>query len=297
MTTLSTFSDELADAIGRSISTIVTLPSGRLTLSGVYWRPDIVVTTIDVRRCRGEITLMTPDGEAKPASLVGADPGTDIAVLRVDATDRPMPELADLDTLRLGHLVLALGRSDDGNARAHCGILASLGGAWQSWTGGYIDRLIRPDIRPFPGFAGSLLLDTQGRALGINTTHSRGREAITIPATTVERVVDQMLQRGRVTRGYLGVGLQPVELNPQLKQSLNLGQDIGVLIVSVETDSPAERGGVLMGDILLTLEDSEIFSVQALRAQLCPERVGQPITARMIRGGQLIELTLMVGER
>ena len=88
-----------------------------------------------------------------------------------------------------------------------------------------------------------------------------------------------------------------MELNPQLKQSLNLGQDIGVLIVSVETDSPAERGGVLMGDILLTLEDSEIFSVQALRAQLCPERVGQPITARMIRGGQLIELTLMVGER
>jgi S1-C subfamily serine protease len=87
--------------------------------------------------------------------------------------------------------------------------------------------------------------------LGINTTHSRGREAITIPATTVERVVDQMLQGGRVTRGYLGVGLQPIEFNPQLKQSLNLGQDIGVLIVSVETDSPAERGGVLIGDILL----------------------------------------------
>lgn len=297
MTTLSTFSDELADAISRSASTIVALPSGRLTLSGVYWRPGIVVTTVDVGRCRGEITVMTPDGEALPASLVGADPGTDIAVLRVDATDRPIPELANLDALRLGHLVLALGRSDDGNARAHCGILASLGGAWQSWTGGHIDRLIRPDILPFPGFAGSLLLDTQGRALGINTTHSRGRFALTIPTTTVDRVVDQMLQGGRVTRGYLGVGLQPVELNSQLKQSLNLSQDIGGLIVSVETDSPAERGGVLIGDILLTLEGEAISSVQALRSQLRPQRVGQAITAQMIRGGQLIELTLTVGER
>jgi S1-C subfamily serine protease len=142
MTTLSTLSDELADAISRSTSTIVALPSGRLTLSGVYWRPGIVVTTIYVRPCRGEIMLMTPDGEAKPASLVGADPGTDIAVLRVDATDSPMPDLADLNALRLGHLVLAIGRSDDGNEIAGCGILASLGGAWQSWTGGHIDRLI-----------------------------------------------------------------------------------------------------------------------------------------------------------
>jgi S1-C subfamily serine protease len=107
------FSDELADAISRSTSIIVALPSGRSMLSGVYWRPGIVVTTIDVRRCRGEITLMTQDGEAKAASLVGVDPGTDIAVLRVDATDSPMPELADLNALRLGHLVLALGLYSD----------------------------------------------------------------------------------------------------------------------------------------------------------------------------------------
>lgn len=297
MTTLSTFSDEIATAIAQAASMVVALPSSRFTLSGVYWRSGIVVTTIDAARCRGEIAVMSAEGEAVPATLVGADPGTDIAVLRVDTTPVPTAELADLEALRLGHLVLALGRSDDGNVRASCGILASLGGEWQSWTGGQIERLIRPDIRPFLGFSGGPLLDTEGRVLGINTTHSRGRSAITIPTPTVNRVVDQMLQGGRVKRGYLGVGLQPVELPPQLQQLLNLAQASGVLIVSVEADGPAERAGVLLGDILLTLEGEAIVSVQGLRSQLRPERVGQPIRGQIIRGGQLIELTLTVGER
>jgi S1-C subfamily serine protease len=297
MTTLSDFSDELANAIAQVAPVIVTLPSGRFSISGVHWRSGIVVTTVDALRCKGEISLMTPEGEALSATVVGSDPGTDIAVLRVDAPELPTAELGDLNTLRVGHLVLALGRSDDGNVRASCGILASLGGEWQSWTGGRIERLIRPDIRPFPGFSGSSLLDTQGRVLGINTTHSRGRFAITIPITTVNRVVDQLLQRGRITRGYLGVGLQPVELTAQLKQSLNLNQEVGVLIVSVEADGPADRAGVLIGDILLTLGGEAIANVQALRSQLRSEQIGQPIAAQIIRGGQLVELTLTVGER
>jgi S1-C subfamily serine protease len=297
MTTLSTFSDELATAIAQSANMIVTLPSGRFAISGVYWRSGIVVTTIDAVRCEGEMALMTADGEALRASVVGSDPGTDIAVLRVDAPNLPTAELGNLEALRVGHLVLAIGRSEDGNLRASCGMLASLGEEWQSWTGGQIDRLIRPDIRPFPGFSGSPLLDTKGQVLGINTTHSRGRFAITIPSTTVNRVVDQLMQGGRVTRGYLGVGLQPVELTPQLKQSLNLSQAVGGLIVSVAADGPADRAGVLIGDILLTLGGAAITSVQALRSQLRSDRVGQPITAQIIRGGLLIELTLTVGER
>jgi S1-C subfamily serine protease len=297
MTTLSAFSDELAEAIAQAAPMIVTLPARRFTISGVYWRSGIVVTTVDAVRCRGEMALLTPDGEALSASIVGTDPGTDIAVLRVDAPDLPTAQMGDLDTLRVGHFVLALGRLDDGNIQASSGILASLGGEWQSWTGGRIDRLIRPDIQPFPGFSGSPLLDTQGRVLGINTTHSRGRFAITIPITTVNRVVDQLLERGRVTRGYLGVGLQPVELTAQLKQSLNLSQEVGVLIVSVEADSPADRAGILIGDILLTLGGEAIANMQALRSQLRSEQIGQPMTAQLIRGGQLIELTLTVGER
>jgi S1-C subfamily serine protease len=296
MTTLSDFSDELANAIAQVAPVIVTLPSGRFSISGVHWRSGIVVTTVDALRCRGEMTLMTSDGKALSATVVGSDPGTDIAVLRVDAPDLPIAELGDLETLRVGHLVLALGRSDDG-VRASCGILASLGGEWRSWTGGRIDRLIRPDIRPFPGFSGSPLFNTQGRVLGINTTHSRGRFAITIPIATVNRVVDQLLQRGRIARGYLGIGLQPVELTTQLKQSLNLAQEVGVLIVSVEADSPADRAGVMIGDILLTLGGELIANMQALRSQLRSEQIGQPMTAQIIRGGQLVELTLTVGER
>lgn len=297
MTTLSDFSEELANAIAQAATAIVALPSGRFAISGVHWRSGIVVTTIDAVRCREELELLLPNGEALPARVVGADSGTDIAVLRVEAPNLPTIEPGDLDPLRIGHWVLAVGRSDDGTIRASSGILASLGGPWQSWTGGHIDRLIRPDIRPFPGFAGSPLLDTQGHVLGINTTHSRGRFAITIPATTVNRVVDQLLQGGRVKRGYLGVGLQPVELPAQLKQSLNLAQEAGILIISVETDSPAERAGLLIGDILLTLDAVAIASPQALRSQLRPDRLGQSITAQIIRGGQLVELPVTIGER
>lgn len=297
MTTLSAFSDELASAIAQAAPSLVTVPSTRFSASGVYWSDGIVVTTIDAVRCKEEMAVLTPGGEALSASVVGSDPGTDIAVLRVDAPTLPVAQLGDLESLRVGHLVLAVARLEDGQLQASSGIVATLGGSWQSWTGGYIDRLIRPDIRPFPGFAGSPLLNTAGQVLGINTTHSRGRYAITIPITTVNRVVEQMMQQGRVTRGYIGVGLQPVELPAQLQQSLHLSQAVGVLIMSVEADSPADRAGMLIGDILLTLAGEAIANVQALRSQLRPERIGQPISARIIRGGQLIELTLTVGER
>lgn len=297
MTTLSTFSDELAEVIARSALSVVALPAHRCSISGVHWSPGVIITTIDAVRCREEIMVMTSTGEALSTSVVGSDAGTDIAVLRVDAPPLPVLEVGNLEALRVGHLVLAVGRLEDVHIQASCGILASLGGAWQSWTGGQIDRLIRPDIQPFPGFSGSPLLDTRGRVLGINTTYSRGRFAITIPTTTVNRVVDQILRVGKVMQGYLGVGLQPVELPASLQQSLQLSQPVGVLIVSVESDSPADRAGMFVGDILLTLGDQTITNVRALRSQLGLDRVGQSIVARLIRGGELIDLTLTVGER
>jgi S1-C subfamily serine protease len=294
MTTLSAFSHELAKVISQSALTVVALPAKRCCVSGVHWSPGIIVTTIDAVRCQEEMTLMTSAGEVLPASVVGSDPGTDIAVLRVEAPNLPTLEVGNLEDLQVGHLVLAIGRLEDGNIQASCGILASLGREWQSWTGGQIDRLIRPNIQPFSGFSGSPLLDVEGRVLGINTTYSRGRYAITIPPTTVDRVVAQILRAGKVTQGYLGVGLQPVELPTSQQQSLNLSQQVGVLIVSIEADSPADRAGVFIGDILLALDTEPVTSIRALRSQLRSERVGQPVVAQIIRGGELINLTLTI---
>ncbi|MBE9075877.1 trypsin-like peptidase domain-containing protein [Romeria aff. gracilis LEGE 07310] len=296
MTALSEFSDQLADLIAQAAPAVVNIQAQRSVLSGVHWRPGVIVTTVDaVRRQQDEVTLMA--GDAIAAKIIGQDAGTDIAVLQVENLELPTAQLGDLETLRTGHLVLALGRSEGDRIRASAGILAELGTAWQSWTGGHIDRLLRPDITPFPGFTGSPLLDSQGHLLGINTTYSRGRFAVTIPTTTVNRVVDQLLQRGRVAQGYLGIGLQPVELPNSLKQSLDLSQAGGILIVSLETDGPADGAGVLMGDILVTLVGEPIETVRDLRSQLAPDRVGQPVTARLIRGGQLLELSLTIGER
>lgn len=296
-TTLSAFSDELAALIAQTAPAVVGVQSGRFAASGIHWQSGFVVTTIDAVRCQEDMTLISEDSTPIPATVIGQDPGTDIAVLRVDALDLPTAELGEGTASRVGQLIIALGRSDEGHPRASSGILSSVGGAWQSWTGGHIDSLIRPDIAPFPGFSGSPLLDVQGRVLGLNTTYSRGRFAITIPLPTVNRVVDQLVRRGRIARGYLGIGLQPVELTASLRQALDLSQETGILIVSLEPEGPAEQAGVLIGDILLTLSGEAIASIRDLRSHLSPERVGQAVLAQLIRGGELIELTLTVGER
>lgn len=295
--TLSAFSDELAAAIAQAAPAVVGIQSGRTSASGVHWRSGIIVTTPDAVRRREEVTLITTDGTLVSAQVKGQDAGTDIAILQAEGLELPIPEIGTLDALQPGHIVLAVGRDRDGVSRAGSGILSSVGGAWQSWTGGHIERLIRPDIAPFPSFSGSPLLDIRGQILGINTTYSRGRFAIAIPATTVDRVVNQLLQQGRVTRGYLGIGLQPIELMSNLKQLLDLAQETGILIASLEAAGPADRAGVLVGDILLALEDREITSAKQLQSQLGPEKVGRSIAAKLIRGGQLVELSITVGEQ
>ncbi|MEO0405964.1 MAG: trypsin-like peptidase domain-containing protein [Cyanobacteria bacterium P01_A01_bin.135] len=297
MTTLCTLSEDIASAIAQVAPAVVSIPGKRGGNSGLYWGDGIVITTVDAIRRRDGVEIVLPGGETLSAAVRGQDPGSDVALLQVDTSlDLPTVTLGPTDALQPGQIVFAVGQSD-GEIRAGFGILASVGGAWQSWTGGHIDQLIRPDIRPFPGFAGSPLIDTEGRVLGLNTTYGRGRFAITIPIPTVEQVVGQLLQQGRVTQGYLGVGLQPVALMENIRASLGIAQDQGILIVSIEADGPADAAGMLVGDILLAVAGEAVTNLPELRSQLGPSRVGQPVTAELVRGGQRVELTIIVGER
>jgi S1-C subfamily serine protease len=297
-TVLQAFSNQLADAVEQAGQVVVAVNARRRrSSSGVHWRSGIIVTADHTVNREEEITVTLPDQRTIPASLVGRDAGTDLAVLRLSGeVELPTAPIADPTTLKVGHLVLAIARSGDSGVNASLGVISALGGGWRSWHGGRIDQYIRPSLVLYPGSSGGALVTAEGQIAGINTSGPR-QSALTIPASTVNRVVEQLLRGGRMTRGYLGLGMQSVELPEVLRRSLALSQTGGVIVVSIETGAPADRAGVLLGDILIGLDGNPIGDVRDVHALLDPEQVGKSLTARIIRGGNLVECAIVVGER
>jgi S1-C subfamily serine protease len=296
--TLLALSNNLADAVERAGQAVVAVNARqRMSSSGVHWRSGIIVTANYTVKRDEEIFVTLADGRNVPAALVGRDAGTDLAVLQLqEETGLPVAEIGDTTQLRVGHLVLALGRSSESGIGASLGVVSVLSDTWRTWHGGRIEQFIRPALSLYPGFSGGALVNAQGQILGINTTGPRNL-VLTIPAITIERVTDQLLQRGRIARGYLGVGMQPVRLPETLKQSLNLSNSGGVILVSVEAESPADRAGLLIGDIVIALDGQSMTDIGDVHAMLDPDQVGKSLTAQVIRGGSLQELTIVVGER
>ncbi len=289
-------SNGLADAVERAGSAVVAVTEGgRSGVSGVAWRDDIVVTAEHTIRGYDEVTLVLPSGSKSTARVLGRDPTTDVAVLKL-AESVACAEFADSTQVKVGHMVLAIGRRGAEALSASYGIVSATGGAWRTWQGGRVDQWLRLDLNPYPGFSGGPLVDAQGRVLGINTSGPR-RTVVTIPNITVDRLVDQLLKHGRIARGYLGVGVQRVALPAAVQQSFGLDRDRGLLVITLLPDSPAERSGLMIGDIIISLENSAVSDAADLQAVLDPENVGKPVRVRMLRAGKPVELTLTVGER
>lgn len=294
--TLLAFSNDLATAVERVASAVVTVNARqRLASSGVHWRSGVVVTADHTVRRDEEITVTLPDNSTVPATLVGRDSSTDLAVLKLQEVELPAAEIDDAGLLKVGHLVLAVGRSGEG-VSASMGVISALGGAPRRWCSGQIDQLLRLDLTLYPGFSGGPLVDASGSVIGINTYGPR-RMVLAIPASTVNRVVDQLLELGRIARGYLGLGMQPVRLPDNLKSKLNLPTPGGVIVVNVEPNGPADRSGVLIGDVLVGLNGTPVSDTGDVQAGLGPESVGQTVSVSIIRGGALVEGAIVVGER
>jgi S1-C subfamily serine protease len=235
-----------------------------------------------------------PDGRTVAAALVGRDPTTDLAVLRAEAGGLTPPTWAEADSARVGHLVLAVGRPGH-KAMATLGIISALGEGWRTPAGGQVDRYVQTDVVMYPGFSGGPLVDANGHALGLNTSALLRGVSLAVPAATLRRVVETLLVHGRVRRGYLGVGAQPVRLPATLAQQL--GQETGLLLVSVEPGSPAEQGGLLLGDTIVALDGRPVAHMDDLLDGLSGERVGVAVPVRVVRGGQVQDLTVVIGER
>jgi S1-C subfamily serine protease len=298
MSSLLDLSNSLADTVAQAGTAVVAMNTGqRVSPSGIHWRQGIIVTSDESLPNYDDITIKYENGQTVPVTLVGRDATTDIAVFQLQQTDIPVATIEQTATLKVGHLVIGLARSREGDVRAAMGAVSVITGSWQSMSGGTIDRYIRPDLTLYPGFAGGALVNAAGQVVGMNTAGRRGT-ALTIPAETIDRVVEQLIAKGHIARGYLGVGMQPVRLPQTLRTALNLTTATGVMVVNVEIDSPADRAGLLLGDVLVTLAGVGVGEPGDVRGILNqPGRIGKTVPMQAIRGGTLVELTVTIGER
>lgn len=269
----------------------------RLPATGIVWSPDgVIVTAHHVVEQEDTIRVGLLDGQTVSATLVGRDPSTDLAVLRAQVSGLTPPAWVapDLQSLRVGHLVLALGRPGQ-TIQAALGIVSVLEASWRTPVGGVLDRYLQTDVVMYPGFSGGPLVDVGGRVVGLNTSALLRGISLTVPVPTVRRVVEMLLAYGRVRRGYLGVSTQPVRLPTALAQQL--GQETGLLLIAVEPDSPAEQGGLLLGDTLVALDGTPVRQHDDLLAFLSLEHIGATVLIQIIRGGQVQERHMVIGER
>lgn len=298
MSALTDFSKDLAaivEAGGRGVVRVEA--RRRFPSSGIVWSADgTVITAAHTVEREEEIRVGLPDGSAVPATLVGRDPSTDLAMLRLEGAASglaPAPR-GDTDGLRVGHLVMVLGRPGR-TVRATLGIVGAFGEAWRTPGGVEIDHYLQPDVGFFPGISGGALVDTSGRVLGLYTVGLRRRTGVAIPSATIDRVSATLSTHGKIRRGYLGVEPRPVRLGPEVEQSA--GQRTGLLLLSVEKDSPALKGGLMVGDILLSLDGREVPLPHDLLAALSDEMIGRAVSVRLIRGGEVREVSVTIGER
>ena len=299
-TTLEALSTQLSDAVDRVAPSVVAIHARRrIPSSGIVWRDGVVVAAHHTVQRDEDVTVTLADGKEAQATVAGRDPGTDLVVLRLAAPLGAPAERAP-DVPRVGQLVLAVGRPGDA-VTASMGVVSAVGPEWRTWQGGRIDRFVRLDLAIYDGFSGGPLVDALGRVLGLNTSGLSRSAGVAIPVTTVDRVAEQLLAGGRVRRGFLGVGTQPVRLPESLRARARAlvdgAGDVALMVVSLAPDGPAERAGLLLGDVLVGLDDHATADPADVIALLGGDVAGSTVQARVLRAGEPATVPIVVGEQ
>jgi S1-C subfamily serine protease len=291
----SLLSEQMADAV-EHVSPALVLVNGRQgrPASGIVYAQDLVLTTAHVLEREKDLTIETHDQRTLAAQFAGRDLGTDLAVLRVVNLGLK-PAIASSGQARVGQFVLAVGRSPNEGTMASVGIVSAVGGPLRMPQGVTLEQYIRTDAIPYPGFSGGPLIDGQGTVLGITTTGLVNSATLAIPAQVAWGIADTLAQQGFIKRGYLGISSQLVQL-PEAQRA-GRAEDYGLLIVQVDEGSPAQKGNLMLGDILVTLDGHPLKDAEDLRSLLSGDRVGKTIPLEVIRGGTLQTLQVTVGQR
>lgn len=311
MSILKDLSDAMAEAVEAISPSIVQVNARRrLAATGIVWSADgIIVTAHHIVERDDNITVTLHDGTSHDATLIGRDPQNDLAVLKVDAKLSPA-KWGENEKLKVGNLILALGRPGE-QVQATLGVVSALvsspttgehderrrhrkrGGRriWQVLIDGYVQT----DVVMYPGFSGGPLVSGDGAVHGLNTSGFGHGVSITVPVATIRNTVNTLQKHGKMKKGYLGVGLQPARLSDSAAKELE--QETGLLIVSIESDSPADKASLLVGDIIVALDEEAVEQMDELLAMLTGERVGKAVPVQIVRGGQLQNVDVTIGER
>ena len=292
---LRLLSNQMADAV-EHIGPALALVNGRprQPASGVVYGQDLVLTADHVLEREDDLTIQTHDKRTLPAQFVGRDLATDLAVLRVANLGLAAATVSE-ETARVGQLVLAVGRTANDGPMASSGVISIIGGPLRTGRGVNLERYIRTDATPYPGFSGGPLIDMQGAVIGILTTGLVNGIALAIPMDIAKNIADTLVKQGYIKRGYLGISSQLVRLPDA--QRAGQTQEHGLLIVKVDENSPAEKGGLMLGDILVALDGHAINDSEDLQILLTGDRVGKAIPVDVIRGNSLQTLQVTVGQR
>jgi S1-C subfamily serine protease len=296
-TVLSSFSNELTSLVQRISPSVVAVHARRhFPSSGVHWAPDLVVTADHTIAREEDIRVTLADGKIATASLVGRDPGADVAALKVPGLG-PAPATNTQDKPVLGEFALVVGRSPDSGANASLGIIGAASGPWRTWRGGRLEQYIRLDAMLYPNSSGGAVVNSRGSILGIATSALSRVAGLAIPSSDVARVTKELTEKGYVPQGYLGIGVYPVAIPESFTSKLALKNSAGILILNVEKGGPADAAGVLLGDLLVALNTTPIEKIEDLQTFCSSGVIGKPVNARFIRAGALIEKNIFVGER
>lgn len=291
-------SNALADATAIAAAHIVAVHTEqRGSSSGVIWRPGLIVTAECALRRGEEIHVTLPDGKVVGAKLQGRDPSTDLALLKSDEAGGASSNLGETSELKPGQLALVVGRTRVSGPVAALACVSLVAGERRMWGGANISPYVRLDVGLQRTAAGGAVVDANGKIMGIATPKFAPAGAVAISTATVNRVVDALLAKGHIPRGYLGVGLQPVRLPETLRATLQRSEKTGVIVLEVEPEGPAQKAGLLIGDILIGLNGKPVMRLEDVHAHLLSEAIGKALHAEILRGGVRQEVRIVVGER
>jgi serine protease Do len=295
--TLQELSSQLAAAVETAGNFVVSIHARRrIPSSGIVWRDGVVVSASHTVRRDDEIPVTLPSGESVVAKVAGRDSATDLVALRVDGTKSFVAPRADASSLRVGSLVLAVGRPGR-DVSASFGIVSAVGQGWRSWQGTRIDRVLRLDVAVYDGFSGGPLVDPSGAVLGLNNSALARGTPLALPAAAVDKVLDELLEKGHVRRPFIGVAVQPVALSESVVKQHGLEGEAGLLIISIADGSPADKAGMMLGDVLLVANGNALKGPDDLLDALSSVPKNGAVTVKFLRGGTLKSAAITPADR
>ena len=295
---LSAYSAALSKLIEETGRSVVAIQAAayRVT-SGVVIAGNLVAANDHAVRREGKIPVHLPSGERMEATILGRDPTLDLAILGLEDNVLTPVTPAEDSEMQPGALAIVTGRTIDVGLSASAGILGAVGNARRSWRGGTLDRFLRLDVNLYPSQAGAGVFSATGRFWGMATAALLRHSTLAVPFVTLNRVAQEILREGRIRHGYLGVGLQPIPLPEHLRSKSPTAGEIGLMVISVEPGSPAEKAGLQLGDILLDASGKPLLEVGDLQAILRGETIGSAVRFTILRAGSPVVTEILVAER